>query len=127
MAQEGLPGSRRRLGRWLAQAGLCCNTPRNFKAPTAAGRAQTVAPNQLNRECTVQEPDPVYVGDITSLPTGEGWLSLAVILALGSRAVVGWSMANPRRAELVTQALAMAIGQRQPAAGLMRHTDRGSQ
>ena len=70
-----------------------------FKAPIAAGQAQTVAPNQRKRELTVQAPDPVSVGDMTSLPTGEGWLSLAVVLDLCSRAVVGWSMADHRRAE----------------------------
>jgi putative transposase len=127
LAQEGLRVSRRRIGRLLAQAGLRCKTRRRFKTPPAAGQAQTVAPNQLNREFTAQVPDMVYVGDITYLPTGEGWLYLAVILDLCSRAVVGWSMANHMRAELVNQALAMAICQRQPAAGLIMHTDRGSQ
>jgi putative transposase len=127
LAQDGLQVSRRRIGRLLVQAGLRCKTRRKCKAPKPSGPAQTVAPNQLNRECTVQAPDKVYVGDITSLPTGEGWLYLAVVLDLCSRAVVGWSMANHMRAELVTQALAMAIGQRQPAAGLIMHTDRGSQ
>jgi putative transposase len=127
LAQDGLQVSRRRIGRLLAQAGLRCKTRRKFKAPKTSGQAQTVAPNQLNREFTVQAPDKVYVGDITYLPTGEGWLYLAVVLDLCSRAVVGWSMANHMRAELVTQALSMAIGQRQPAAGLIMHTDRGSQ
>jgi putative transposase len=127
LAQEGLQVSRRRIGRLLAQAGLRCKTRRKFKAPLAAGQAQTVAPNQLNREFTVHAPDTVYVGDITYLPTGEGWLYLAVVLDLCSRAVVGWSMANHMRAELVNQALTMALGQRQPAAGLIMHTDRGSQ
>jgi putative transposase len=127
LAQEGLQVSRRRIGRVLAQAGLRCHTRRKFKAPTAAGQAQTVAPNQLNREFTVQVPDTVYVGDITYLPTGEGWLYLAIVLDLCSRAVVGWSMADHMRAELVNQALAMAIWQRQPEAGLIMHTDRGSQ
>jgi putative transposase len=127
LAQEGLQVSRRRIGRVLAQAGLRCNTRRQFKAPTAAGQAQTVAPNQLNREFTVQAPDRVYVGDITYLSTGEGWLYLAVVLDLCSRAVVGWSMANHMRAELVNQALSMALCQRQPTAGLIMHTDRGSQ
>jgi transposase InsO family protein len=70
LAQEGLRVSRRRIGRLLAQAGLRCQTRRRFKAPTAAGQAQTVAPNQLNRACTVPAPDTVYVGDITYLPTG---------------------------------------------------------
>jgi transposase InsO family protein len=127
LAQEGLQVSRRRIGRILSQAGLRCKTRRTFKAPSAAGQAQTVAPNQLNREFTVDVPDTVYVGDITYLLTGEGWLYLAVVLDLCSRAVVGWSMANHMRAELVNQALSMALYQRQPAAGLIMHTDRGSQ
>jgi putative transposase len=127
LAQEGLQVSRRRIGRVLAQAGLRCHTRRKCKVPTAAGQAQTVAPNQLNREFTVQVPDTVYVGDITYLRTGEGWLYLAIVLDLCSRAVVGWSMADHMRAELVNQALAMAICQRQPEAGLIMHTDRGSQ
>ena len=127
LAQEGLQVSRRRIGRLLAQAGLRCKTRRKFKAPYASGQAQTVAPNQLDQEFTVTVPDTVYVGDITYLPTGEGWLYLAVVLDLCSRAVVGWSMADHMRAELVTQALSMALCQRQPAAGLIMHTDRGSQ
>jgi putative transposase len=127
LAQEGLQVSRRRIGRMVAQAGLHCKTRRKFKAPRTAGQAQTVVPDQLNRECTVKAPDTVYVGDITYLTTDEGWLYLAIVLDLCSRAVVGWSMANHMRAELVNQALMMAIGQRQPAAGLLMHTDRGSQ
>jgi transposase InsO family protein len=127
LAKEGLVVSRRRIGRVLTQAGLRCKTRRKFKAPTTAGQAQAVAPNQLNRVFTVPKPDTVYVGDITSLPTGAGWLYLAVVLDLCSRAVVGWSMADHMRAELVPQALALAIRQRKPAAGLLMHTDRGSQ
>jgi putative transposase len=65
LAQEGLQVSRRRIGPILVQAGLRCKTRRKFKAPTTAGQAQTVAPNRLNREFTVQAPDKVYVGDIT--------------------------------------------------------------
>ena len=127
LVQEDLHVSRRRIGRVLAQAGLRCKTRRKFKAPTTAGHAQMVAPNQLNREFTVKAPDTIYVGDITYLPTGEGWLYLAVVLDLCSRAVVGWSMADHMRAELVNQALSLALCQRQPAAGLIMHTDRGSQ
>ena len=127
LAQEGLQVSRRRIGRVLAQAGLRCKTRRKFRAPTAAGQAQPVAPNQLNRDFIVAQPDTVSVGDITYLHTGEGWLYLAIVLDLCSRAVVGWSMANHMRVELVNQALSMALGQRQPAAGLIMHTDRGSQ
>ena len=105
------------MGRVLAQAGLRCHTRRKCKAQTAEGQAQTGAPNQRNREFTVQGPDTVYVGDMTYLPTGEGWLYLAIVLDLCLRAVVGWSMADHRRAELVNQALAMAIGQRSPRRG----------
>jgi len=127
LAQDGLQVSRRRIGRFLAQAGLRCKPQRKCKAPRTSGQAQTVAPHQLNREFTVTEPNTVYVGDITYLPTGEGWLYLAVVLDLCSRAVVGWSMADHMRAELVNQALVMALVQRQPTAGLIMHTDRGSQ
>jgi transposase InsO family protein len=127
LAQEGLQVSRRRIGRVLAQAGLHCKTRRKFTAPTASGHAQTVAPHQLNRAFTVPAPDTVYVGDITYLPTGEGWRYLAVVLDLCSRAVVGWSMADHMRAALVTQALSMALCQRRPATGLIMPTDRGSQ
>jgi putative transposase len=121
LAQEGLQVSRRRIGRILAQAGLRCKTRRRFKAPRSTEQAQTIAPNQLNREFTVPTPDTVYVGDITYLPNGDGWLYLAVVLDLCSRAVVGWSMANHMRVELVNQALSMALGRRQPAAGKPRH------
>jgi putative transposase len=124
LAPEGLQ-VRRRLGRLLAQAGLRGNTRRHFNAPAAAGQAQPVASHQLHREFMVQTPETVYVGDMTYLPTGEGWLYLAVVLELCSRAVVGWSMADHRRAARVNQALSMALGQRQPAAGLLVHIDRG--
>ena len=127
LAQEGLQVSRRRIGRVLAQAGRRCKTRRKYKAPTTAGQAQPVAPNQRKRACTGQAPDKVSVGAIPYLPTGAGWRYLAVVLALCSRAVGGWSMADHRRAALVNQALAMAICQRRPAAGLIMPTDRGSQ
>jgi transposase InsO family protein len=127
VAQDGRVVSRRRIGRVLAQAGLRCKTRRRFKAPTATGHAQTVAPHQLNRAFTVPKPATVSVGDMTSLPTGAGWRYLAIVRELGSRAVVGWAMANHLRAALVNRALALALCQRHLAAGLIRHTDRGSQ
>jgi transposase InsO family protein len=67
------------------------------------------------------------VADITQQRTGEGWLYLAVVLDAFSRRVVGWSMADHLRTELVLDALDMAIAQRQPAAGLIHHTDHGCQ
>src|SRR5687768_12884123 len=68
-----------------------------------------------------------YVGDITYIWTAEGWLYLAVVIDLFSRAVVGWSMSQWLKADLVTNALQMALDQRQPPRGLIMHTDRGSQ
>ena len=127
LGQAGLPVRRRRSGRWLAQAGLHCKTRRQFQAPLASGQAATVAPHRLPREFTGHAPDPVYVGDSTDLPPGAGGRYRAVILELCARAVVGWAMAPHRRAELGTQALSMALCQRQLAAGLRRPTDRGSQ
>jgi transposase InsO family protein len=126
-APAGRQGSRRCIGRVLAQAGRPCKTRRTFKAPTAAGQAQTGAPHPLTRAFTGDAPDTVSVGDITSLPTGEGWLYLAGVLALCSRAVVGWARADHMRAELVNHAVGMARCPRRPAAGLLMPTDRGSQ
>src|SRR5437867_8876421 len=104
LAQDGLPGSRRRLGRLRAQAGLRGTTRRQCQAPTTAGQAEMVAPHPRPRAWTVKEPDPVSVGAIPSLPTGAGWWYFAVVRDRGSRAVVGGSMADQRRAELVHQA-----------------------
>jgi putative transposase len=127
LAPEGLQASRRRSGRVLAHAGLGGTTRRNFTAPTGAGQAPTGAPHHRKRELTVHKPDTADVGDIPALPTGAGWRYLAVGLALCARAVGRWALADHLRAALVNQALSMAIGQRQPAAGLLMPTDRGSQ
>jgi len=83
----------------LAQTGLHGKTRRTFTAPLASGQAQTVAPTQRQRVLTVLAPARVSVGALPSLPPGAGGLDLAVVLALGSRAVGGWSMATQMRAE----------------------------
>ena len=85
-----------------------------------------VAENRLSQDFTASEPDQKWVADITYIPTHEGWLYLAVIIDLFSRRVVGWSMADHMRTELVLTALESALGQRQPAqVGLLFHSDRG--
>ena len=82
----------------------------------------------MARQFEVNQPNQAYVGDITYIPTDEGWLSLAVVIDLYSRQVSGWSMANHMRAELVNHALLMAIWKRKPKKGLLFwHTDRRSQ
>lgn len=86
-----------------------------------------MAPNRLDRQFQVAEPDRVYVGDITYVATSEGWLYLAVFLDVSSRQVVGWAMSAWMTAELVVDALPMAHWRRRPGTGLLVHSDRGSQ
>jgi len=127
LADEGKQVSRRRIGRLMAQQQLTVKTRRQFKATTGSSHAQATAPHLLERQFDVDQPDTVYVGDITYIWTVEGWLYLAVVIDLFSRAVVGWSMSPRLQADLVTRALQMALDQRQPPPGLIMHTDRGSQ
>ena len=101
--------------------------PKRFKRTTDSAHGLAVADNILNREFTVDAPDKVWVTDITYVRTWEGWLYLAVIIDLFSRRVVGWSMATHMRTSLVTGALDMALGLRQPSSDILHHSDRGSQ
>ena len=127
LADEGQRVSRRRIGRLMSEQELRVRTRRKFKATTDSSHGQAVAPNVLDRQFDAAAPDTMYVGDITYIWTAEGWLYLAVVIDLFSRAVVGWSMGRWLKAELVTHALQMALDQRQPRPGLIMHTDRGSQ
>jgi len=119
--------SRRRIGRLMEAAGLACKTKRKFKATTNSKHNQPIAPNHLDRQFTMKRPNQAYVGDITYVHTQVGWLYLAVVIDLFSRQVVGWSMADHMRTQLVNDALLMALWKRKPDKGLWWHTDRGSQ
>lgn len=119
--------SRRRIGRLMKRAGLICQSKRKFKVTTDSKHHQPIAPNLLERRFNVDKPDQYYVGDITYIETRQGWLYLAVVIDLYSRHVVGWSMDQRMTAQLVNDALLMAIWKRKPAKGLIWHTDRGSQ
>lgn len=90
-----------------------------------APRNEAATPNLLSRDFTVLSPNRVWVGDITFIPTREGWLHLAVLLDLYSRRVVGWAMNDCQNRALITDALTMAIEHRQPKPGLIHHTDQG--
>lgn len=125
--QQGQCVSRARIGRLMRQAGLRGKTRRRFRATTNSNHTLPVAPNRLDRQFQVAEPDRVYVGDITYVATGEGWLYLAVFLDLFSRQVVGWAMSAWMTADLVVDALQMARWRRRPDKGLLVHSDRGSQ
>lgn len=102
---------------------------RRFKVTTDSNHALPIAPNLLNREFTVSEPDKGWAGDITYIATDEGWLFLAVVIDLFSRQVVGWSLRGDMGRDIVINALRMAWFKRHPGkqAGLIFHSDRGSQ
>lgn len=127
LAQDQLCVSRRRIGRLMKEQGLICKARRRYKVTTDSKHNLPIAPNLLNRQFTPAKPNCNYAGDITYIPTQEGWLYLAVVIDLFSRRVVGWSMADSMRAELVNDALLMALWQRKPPRGLIWHSDRGSQ
>ena len=127
LVEDGEPISRTRVGRLMKQQGLESKSKRKFKTTTNSNHGRPVAPNLLDREFLVDQPDTVYAGDITYIPTDEGWLYLAVLIDLYSRAVVGWAMSERMTAQLTNDALMMAIWKRNPPKGLMAHSDRGSQ
>jgi putative transposase len=127
LEQEGQFISRRRVIRLMIEQNLVCKTRKKFKATTDSNHRLAIAANLLNRQFKVDRPNRCYVGDITYISTGEGWLYLATVIDLYSRKIVGWSMNSSMKAELVNDALLMAIWARKPAKGLVWHTDRGSQ
>jgi transposase InsO family protein len=94
---------------------------------TDSQHAQPVARNILDRQFQAELPNQKWAADITYIPTDEGWLYLAGVIDLCSRKIVGWSMADHMRSDLVEDALEMAIARRQPGQGLLHHSDRGVQ
>jgi putative transposase len=119
--------SRKRVARLLRDHGLVGVHRRRRHGSTRRDPTATPAPDLGERNFLPPGPDRLWVADITQQRTGEGWLYLAVILDAFSRRVVGWSMAEHLRTELVLDALDMAISQRQPASGLVCHSDHGCQ
>lgn len=111
----------------MREANLVCKTKRKFKATTDSNHNKPVAPNLLERKFKGSAANCYWVGDISYIPTGEGWLYLATVIDLFSRKIIGWSMDSNMRADLVNNALLMAIWQRKPSKGLIWHTDRGKQ
>ena len=119
--------ARKRIERLMREDGLVARPRRRFRVTTDSAHAHRVASNLLGRAFGVQAPDRVWVSDITYVPTRQGWLYLAVVLDLGTRAVVGWAMGATLQAQLAIDALSMALERRRPAPGLMHHSDRGVQ
>jgi transposase InsO family protein len=119
---------KRRVARTMRQNGIRGRGQRRFRVSTTdSNHALPIAPNLLARNFTVARANTVWVGDMTYIPTGEGWLYLAVVLDLFSRRIVGWAMGEAITAELACRALDMARYSRLPAGGLIFHSDRGSQ
>ena len=123
----GLIVSRKRISSIMKDLNLKVKMKRRFKNTTDSNHNLPIAPNLLNRDFYASNPNEKWVGDITYIRTGEGWLYLATVIDLYSRRIVGWSMDDTMKVSLVNDALNMAITQRNPPAGLLWHTDRGSQ
>jgi transposase InsO family protein len=127
LAARGCRTSRKRVARLMREWGLAARRRRRFRITTQSQQPFPTAPNHLARHFAQPLPDRAWVTDITYIPTGEGWLYLAVILDLYSRFVVGWAMNERITDTLTLDALAMALERRQPPQGLLHHSDRGSQ
>jgi putative transposase len=124
---RGFSVSKARVERLMRENGIRGRHKRRYKATTDSKHRLPVAENFLQRDFTPSGPNQVWTSDITYLWTAEGWLSLAIVLDLFNREVVGWSLKPRMASDLVTDALAMAWLRRQPAPGLIHHSDRGSQ
>lgn len=128
LVAQGFEVGRNRVARLMRSKGIVGRRKPRFRKTTDSNHTLPVADNVLDRQFAVDEPDRAWVADITYVWTQRGWLYLAVILDLFSRRVVGWSMADHMRTELVLDALSAALGSRLPSEdGLIFHSDRGSQ
>jgi putative transposase len=126
--EHGIRVGRKRVARLMRQRGI--------KGIPGQGRTRRTtipdtkappAPDLVERRFVAERPNALWLADITYVPTLEGWLFLGVVMDMYSRKIVGWSMRDDLKADLVVDALAMAVTRRQPPAGLVHHSDRGSQ
>jgi putative transposase len=116
-----------RIRQSLLRQGLRPAYKRPYRVTTDSEHDEPIAPNVLKRRFDDWQPNQAWVADVTYIHTRQGWLYLAVVLDLATRKIVGWSMSKRMKAALVCDALTMAYQQRHPDAGLIMHTDRGSQ
>ena len=124
---RGFPASKPRVERLMRENNIRARHKRRYKVTTDSKHNLPVAPNLLDRNFSPSGPNHAWSSDITYLWTDEGWLYLAIVLDLFNREVVGWSLKPRMTADIVTDALTMAWFRRKPAAGLIHHSDRGSQ
>jgi len=124
---RGIRVGKERVRRLMQQHGLKAKTKRKFVVTTDSRHNLPVAPDLVQRRFNPDGPNQIWTGDITYLPTDEGWVYLAGVIDLHSRQLVGWSMQRHMQTSLVKDALAMAWFRRRPPAGVIFHSDRGSQ
>ena len=115
------------VARIMRKYGIVAKTVKRFKVTTKQSKSAKFSPNLLQQNFTSSAPDKIWTGDITYIPTGEGWLYLAVVMDLYSRKIVGYSFSKSLSADLAVKAMEMALIQRNPCEGLIFHSDRGSQ
>ena len=127
LQSEGLQIGRFKVRSLMHKLGLKAKASRRYKLTTDSRHSFPIAPNVLDREFDVKEPNRVWTADITYVWTLEGWLYLAVVMDLYSRQIVGWSMSKRMKKQLTLDALAIACFRRKPPKGLLHHSDRGSQ
>lgn len=124
---EGVVVSRNRVARLMRRHGLRARQRRRFKSTTKSDHRFAVAENLLDRNFEATEPNTAWVADVTYIRTLQGWVYLAIVVDLFSRAVVGWAMDERIGGALPAKALRMALDQRQPGRGLIHHSDRGTE
>jgi transposase InsO family protein len=127
LRSSGVRAGRHRVARLMQREGIRASTQPRFVVTTDSDHELEVAPNLLERRFVVDAANKTWVGDITYIPTREGWLYLAVVIDLFSRRVVGWAADNHMRATLAVDALQRALDVRRPDPGLVFHSDRGIQ
>lgn len=127
LAALGRRVGHKRVHRLMQAAGLAGRHPRAWKRTTVAGERPVDAPDLLGRDFTAAGPNQRWVGDISYVKTWTGWANVATVIDLFSRRLIGWAIADHLRTSLVTDALQMAITHRAPPAGVLFHSDRGSQ
>jgi transposase InsO family protein len=123
----GFPVNHKRVRRLMLREGLQARRRRRFVRTTDSRHSLPVAPNLLERDFSASAPNQKWVTDITYVGTDEGWLYVALVIDLFSRRLVGWAMSDRIDTQLTMEALALALGLRDPPAGLLHHSDRGSQ
>jgi len=127
LRQQGFCCNHKRVARLMRVHGIRAKMVRRFRVTTHSRSTQVIAPDLVQRQFIVHQPNRVWTSDITYIWTREGWAYLAVVLDLCSRMIVGWEVSSRLTASLVTSAVQRALYWRQPSEGLILHSDRGSQ